>query len=227
VTTPLTPTITVTPAASTAVSTSSLSVKVTVTGSGATPSGTVTLSGGGYTSAAIALSGGIATIVIPANSLSAGNDTLTASYSGDANYAQPREEPRNGPGDGVGNAAGLNRDRNPRRIYTGFGFHPERSGCGDRGRVTPTGTVTLSGGGYTSTAETLVNGSYTFVIPANSLSAGTDTLTASYSGDANYVSSTGTTSGSTSPIVTESAFTLAASTPAAVAPAHPQLRRLR
>jgi hypothetical protein len=182
VTTPLTPTITVTPAASTSVATSSLSVKVTVTGSGATPSGTVTLSGGGYTSAATALSGGIATIVIPANSLSAGNNTLTASYSGDANYA-----PATG---GATGTAPVTVSATP--LVSTVTVTPAASTL-DSGStlsvpvavtgagVTSTGTVTLSGGGYTSTAETLVNGSYTFVIPANSLSAGTDTLTASYS----------------------------------------------
>ena len=181
-TTPLTPTITVTPAASTSVATSSLSVKVTVTGSGATPSGTVTLSGGGYTSAATALSGGIATIVIPANSLSAGNNTLTASYSGDANYA-----PATG---GATGTAPVTVSATP--LVSTVTVTPAASTL-DSGStlsvpvavtgagVTSTGTVTLSGGGYTSTAETLVNGSYTFVIPANSLSAGTDTLTASYS----------------------------------------------
>jgi len=83
----LTATVKVTPAASSITTASSLSVTVAVTGSGATPTGTVTLSGGGYTSIAVALSSGSATITIPANSLSAGNDTLTASYSGDANYA--------------------------------------------------------------------------------------------------------------------------------------------
>jgi hypothetical protein len=78
----------------------------------------------------------------------------------------------------------------------------------------PTGTVTLTGGGYTSAAGTLTSGSYIFAIPANSLSAGADTLTVTYSGDANYVADTGTASVT----VTQSAFTLAASTPTAVAP---------
>jgi hypothetical protein len=219
VTIPLTPSITVTPAASTSVATSSLSVKVTVTGSGATPSGTVTLSGGGYTTTATALSGGIATIVIPANSLSAGNDTLTASYSGDANYA-PATGGATGTAPVTVSATPLASTVTVTPAATTLDSGSTLSvpvavtGAG----VTPTGTVTLSGGGYTSTAQTLVGGAYTFIIPANSLSAGADTLTASYSGDTNYVSSTGTTSGSTSPIVTESAFTLAASTPAAVAP---------
>jgi subtilase family serine protease len=71
---------------------------------------------------------------------------------------------------------------------------------------TPTGTVTLSGGGYTSSAETLSGGSYAFTIPANSLSAGTDTLTVTYSGDANYASATGTATVT----VTGPTFTLSA-----------------
>ena len=50
------------------------------------PTGTITLSSGSYTSAAAALSGGSATVAIPANTLPAGNDTLMASYSGDAVY---------------------------------------------------------------------------------------------------------------------------------------------
>ena len=219
VTTPLIPSITVTPAASISVATSSLSVKVTVTGSGATPSGTITLSGGGYTSTATALSGGIATIVIPANNLNAGNDILTASYSGDANYA-PATGGATGTAPVTVSATPLASTVTVTPAATTLDSGSTLSvpvtvtGAG----VTPTGTVTLSGGGYTSTAQTLVGGAYTFLVPANSLSAGTDTLTASYSGDANYAAKTGTTSGSTSPTVTASAFSLAASTPAAVAP---------
>ncbi len=80
-------TVTVTPAASNISSNQSLSVTATVTGSAGTPAGTVTLSGGGYTSAAETLSGGSYTFTIPANSLSAGTDALTVTYSGDSTYA--------------------------------------------------------------------------------------------------------------------------------------------
>ena len=59
---------------------------------------------------------------------------------------------------------------------------------------TPTGSVTLSSGSYTSAAFPLSNGSVSITIPGNSLPAGTDTLTATYSGDANYTSATGTVS---------------------------------
>jgi hypothetical protein len=86
----LTPNVGVTPNPTTLSEGSALSVQVTVTGSGATPTGTVTISGGGYTSAPATLVSGSYTFTISANSLTAGTDTLTASYSGDSNYlAEP------------------------------------------------------------------------------------------------------------------------------------------
>ena len=60
------------------------------------------------------------------------------------------------------------------------------------GSGTPTGTVTLTSGTYTSGAQTLTAGAYTFSIAAGALAAGTDTLTVTYSGDVNYASTTGT-----------------------------------
>lgn len=83
-----TPTITVQPASINIGVSQSLAVTVSVVGSnGTTPTGNVTLSGGGYTSSAVALSSGAASFTIPASTLSLGSDTLTASYSGDSNYA--------------------------------------------------------------------------------------------------------------------------------------------
>jgi len=58
-----------------------------------------------------------------------------------------------------------------------------------------TGTVTLSGGGYTAAPGTLdATGTYTFTIPADSLNPGTNTFTVTYSGDSNYLPGTGTAS---------------------------------
>jgi hypothetical protein len=62
------------------------------------------------------------------------------------------------------------------------------------GSPTPTGTVTLTGGGYTSAATALQSASATIGIPAGSLATGTDTLIATYSGDANDDVNTGTAS---------------------------------
>ena len=78
-----TPTVTVTPTPASITTTQSLSVKITVSGS-PTATGTVSLNSGGYASAATTLVGGSTTIVVPAGSLAAGTDTLTAAYSPDS-----------------------------------------------------------------------------------------------------------------------------------------------
>jgi hypothetical protein len=219
VTAPATPAITVTPASNSIDAAASLSVTVTVGGSGGvTPTGTVTLTGGGYTSAAAALVNGSVTIVIPANSLALGNDTLTASYSGDSNYSSA-----------TGSTPSSSQVTvTPAPIAPTVTVVPA-SATANTGAtlsvpitvtgsgVTPTGTVTLSSGGYTSSAATLVNGSYTFTIPSNSLSAGADTLTAKYSGDSVYLAASATASVT----VTQSAYSLAATTPTAVTAGSP------
>ena len=78
----LTPTVTVTPSATSITTAQSLSVTVTVAGGGGdpVPTGSVTLTGGGYMSAATTLTSGGATITIPAGSLATGSDTLTVMY---------------------------------------------------------------------------------------------------------------------------------------------------
>ena len=66
------------------------------------------------------------------------------------------------------------------------------------GTPTPTGSVTLTGGGYTSSATTLVSGVAIIDVPAGSLATGTDSLMATYTPDSNsssiYTSATGTAS---------------------------------
>ncbi len=78
---------------------------------------------------------------------------------------------------------------------------------------TATGTVTLSGGGYSSSPTALsATGTASFTIAAGTLQPGTDTLTATYSGDPTYA----TTSGTADVTVTNLAYTLSATKPAAV-----------
>jgi sugar lactone lactonase YvrE len=89
----LTPTVTVTPASPIITTAQALMVTVTVSGGSGnpTPTGYITLTSGTYTSSAATLSGGSATINIPAGSLATALDTLTATYSPDSagglNYA--------------------------------------------------------------------------------------------------------------------------------------------
>jgi hypothetical protein len=179
----------VTPAAATVVAAASFKVTATVTGAGAMPTGTVALSGPGYTSPAEALSAGSYIFTIPANSLKTGTDTLTVSYSGDSYYAANTATAtvtvlatpltpvvKVTPAKTSINAAS---SLSVAVAVTGIG-------------VTPTGTATLTASGYTSSAEALSNGSYTFTIPANILKVGVDTLTVNYSGDPSYTAATGT-----------------------------------
>jgi hypothetical protein len=210
----MTPTVTVSAPSSGNVA-NALSVPVTVTGpTGATavPSGTVAISSGSYNSPAQSLSSGSATLSIPANTLSAGTDTLTVTYSGDSNYAAATKTasvtmvktPTLTPSITVTPASSS--------VETGQSLSVTTTVTGSS--TTPTGTVTLTSGSYSSSAQTLASGSYTFTIPANSLAVGTDTLKVTYSGDSVYVAGSGT--GSVT--VTQSAYALAATTPATIAP---------
>jgi len=81
------PTVTLTPSASSITTAQSSTVTVSVSGASGnpTPTGSVTLTSGSYTSAPATLSGGSATIDVPAGSLATGSDTLTATYTPDSN----------------------------------------------------------------------------------------------------------------------------------------------
>jgi hypothetical protein len=81
----ITPTVTVSPSPGSVTTAQSDSVTVSVSGGGGhpTPTGSVTLTSGSYNSGATALSGGSATIHVPAGSLATGSPTLTATYTPD------------------------------------------------------------------------------------------------------------------------------------------------
>jgi hypothetical protein len=81
-----TPTVTVTLSSTSITPTQGLTVTVAVSAGSdnRTPTGSVILSGGGYTSPSTALSGGSATFNIAAGSLAAGSDTFTANYTPDS-----------------------------------------------------------------------------------------------------------------------------------------------
>ena len=201
--------LTVTPASAAIVSNQSLAVTVKVAGAGATPTGTVTLTSGSYTSSATSLSSGQASITIPANTFTtAGPQTLSVSYSGDSVYAT-----------GSGSASvTVTLPLAPTVTVTpasttldsgqSLAVTVKVAGTG----ATPTGTVTLTSGSYTSSATALSSGSASITIPANSLASGTDSISASYSGDTVYASG----SGSASVTVTASIFTVSGSAPASV-----------
>jgi len=187
-----TPTVTVTPASSTITTAQALSVIVGVNGT-PTPTGTVTLGSGSYTSGAATLSGGSASINIPAGSLATGNDALTAIYTPDSSSSSAYNS-----ASGTSASVTVTQAKTTPTVTV----TPSSSSITTAqalsvivavsGTPTPTGSVTLASGSYTSAAATLGSGSASINIPAGSLNTGSDTLTASYSGDSNYNLTTGT-----------------------------------
>lgn len=85
--------------------------------------------------------------------------------------------------------------------------------AGASGAAAPTGTVTLSSGSYSS-QQALSSGAASFTIPAGTLATGSNTLTATYSGDATYQNSQSTATVAVSQI----SVAPPATPPAAVAP---------
>ena len=202
----LTPVVKVTPALTATVVANPLQVTVTVSGGSGNPAvtGSITLFTGTY-SATVVLASGSAAFTIPAQTLSTGQDVLTAVYNPDAASSAS-----------YNNASGAATVQvyNPAKSIPAVTLFPSATsilttqalsvnvavGSSVGLPVPATGSVTLSGGGYTS-AATPVNGlEITFNIPAGALTAGTDTLTASYTPDAQ--SSTIFFSGSGTAVVT-------------------------
>jgi len=176
-------------------STTALTITATVTGSDGTPTGTVTVSGAGFNGNGTLNGSGVATITIPASTLAPGSDTLTVTYGGDSTYMSTSQT------ETVTVAAAVptvtvvaQASGTPPTANVNNPLYVTVTVSGPLGAATPTGTVTLAqtGGTYSSTAENLSSGTYTFEIPAGSLSSGTITLTSTYSGDTNYTSTTGT-----------------------------------
>jgi hypothetical protein len=112
----------------------------------------------------------------------AGIQTLTVSYAGDGNFA-------------ASTSPGVTHTVNQASTTTTItGVQPEPSTAGQPFTVsftvtssggTPTGNVTVSDGGLNSCTATVAQGSCS-ITP---LTAGTETLVATYAGDANFLGS--------------------------------------
>jgi len=165
-----------------------VNIKVTPAAGSAAPTGTVSVTGNGRTLAAT-LSGGSAQIVAGAAWLPIGTDTLTIGYSGDNNTNAAS----------ITTSVVVNKVASTLVVSPGYPSITEDQSLSvavtvnaPDGVFIPTGTVIVASGSYTSSPVPLVVGQAILAIPAGSLTAGTDTLTASYSGDGNYSTATGT-----------------------------------
>jgi hypothetical protein len=174
--------------------------------SGATILGTAPVTGTAATSTSLATgSVALTTTLLPAG---VGN-LVTASYSGDTNYAASTSTASSfyyvqsvaAPIKLVASSSTITINQPLQVTVTTSSVS---------GLPTPTGTITLSAqgtnafGGYTLPAVSLVNGSATMTIPANTLVAQPTTLIADYSGDLYYGGGNATTVVQVNPIGTVS-----------------------
>ncbi len=164
----------------------------TSTGTG-TPTGTVTFMDGTTSLGTGTLSNGTATLsgVV----LAGGGHSLTAAYGGDSNFPGSTSAPTavlvtlNDPNTTAAAAV-------PNNVAYGSSVTLSAIVTATSGTTAPTGTVTFSvGTGVLGTAPLTATGSTTAAasFPTTSLPTGSDTITASYNGDATYGLSNGTT----------------------------------
>ena len=193
------PTVTLTPASTSLTTTQSLAVTIAVTGTSGTPTGSVNVSSGSYTSTSATLSAGLASITIPAGSLGSGSASLTATYTPDISSAETYATTSS-----TAVAVTVSKSTptvtvaaSPTTITTQQTTAITVSVTGGAGNPAASGTVTLTSGSFTSSTATLSGGAASFTIPAGALTAGTPTVTATYTPDttaaATYMASTGAT----------------------------------
>ncbi|MGA2620989.1 MAG: Ig-like domain repeat protein [Thermoguttaceae bacterium] len=165
-----------------------------------TPDGTVFFYDGSAIAADLldteTLNGGTATS-IPISTLAVGAHTITAVYSGDANHATSTATTPQTVNQAIAPATttAVASSVSPSMYGQGVAFTVAVSPV-SAGGATPTGTVCFYDGDVSPAdlldTETLSWGTATSV-PTFSLTVGSHTITAVYSGDANYAGSTGTT----------------------------------
>ena len=160
------------------------------------PTGSVTLSGGGFTSTPAKLSSGSTTISIAAGALATGTDTLTASFVPDTTSSTIYNSSTGSATVAVSAPVGtvtpvVTVTPSAGTITDAQSLNVNITVAGVTGQAAPTGTIILSSGSY-SAQQALSNGGATFTIAAGALSSGTDYLTAGYAGDTTYASASGT-----------------------------------
>ncbi|WP_190146294.1 Ig-like domain-containing protein, partial [Streptomyces glebosus] len=151
-----------------------------------TPTGTVTFFISGGPTLTGTLSGGTASVSTSA--LAAGTHTVTAIYSGDANFNSSVGTDTHTVGQ-ASTTTTVTSSPDPSVVGQSVTFTatvaPVAPGAG-----TPTGTVTFVISGGPTLTGTLSGG--TASVTTSALSVGTHTVTATYSGDASFTSSVGT-----------------------------------
>ncbi len=162
---------------------------------GNAPSGSVNFTDNGAaiagcTSIALAVSGNAGSAVCATAALPAGSHSIVASYGGNATNATSlgtlTQTITGGGGGAVVTTTGLTSSTNPANAGSPVTFTATVSGSA------PTGTVTFTDGGAAMGCNAVAVTSGTATCSTSALTVGTHNITASYSGDAGNMASSGT-----------------------------------
>ena len=160
-------------------------VKAAAPGSG-TPTGSVTFLDGGNPIGTVALNGsGVATFAT--SSLSTGSQSITAVYSGDADFTTSTSAALTQTVNQDATATKLKSSNNP-SVYGQTVTFTATVTASSPGGGTPTGSVAFYDGTTALATESLNGGTTTY--STSSLSVGAHAITAVYSGDGNFTTST-------------------------------------
>jgi hypothetical protein len=174
-------------------------VAATTPGTG-TPTGTVNFLEGTTTLTSGVTLNGSDQATFTTSSLAVGSHTITANYSGDANFLASTGSDSASP-QVVNQAAAsttttttLNSTPNP--SVSGETVTFTATVAATDGTGTPTGTVTFLEGTMTLASSVTLDGSDQATLTTSSLAVGSHTITANYNGDTNFLASTGDDSAS-------------------------------
>jgi YVTN family beta-propeller protein len=162
-----------------------VTLTATVSGSGGTPAGTVSFLDSGTTIGSAILSGGQASFSL--SSLSIGTHSITAVYNGDTAFTGSTSSPLTQTVLAFGSSVSLSSSS----LTTTFGqsvtFTATVTGSG---AGQPTGNIAFLDGVSTLLTASLASGTTTATFTTSSLTVGTHSITAAYSGDTNFAPNT-------------------------------------
>ena len=154
------------------------------------PAGTVTFKDGTTMLGSSPLnSSGVATLTVP--SFTAGTHTITAEYSGDANFNSATSASLSQVVNKAGTSLAVTSSNNPSESGESVTFTADVTSAAG----TPTGTAQFKIDGANAGEPVTLDANGRATYTTSSLTAGSHTVSAEYSGEANFEASTGTLSG--------------------------------
>ncbi len=178
-----------------------------------TATGTVTFTEGSTTLVSGVALNSSAQATFTVASLAVGNNTITASYSGDGNFLTSSGSDSAAPQvvNQASSTTTVSSTANPSVWGQAVTFTATVAAVSP-GAGTATGTVTFTEGSTTLVSGVALNGSEQGTFTISSLAVGNNTITASYSGDGNFLTSTGSDSSAPQVVNKASSTTTVSST---------------